>query len=99
MNTPILRLWFIFPGKTVQELDTIQSNDSLVAKIKESEIKPCKIRLKTIHYLIPKKSDKFNVKVDIPNKYKLVTHEKFMWYKKEITRFSLLFYQIPLSNY
>jgi hypothetical protein len=90
-------------GKTVQELlDTIQSNDSLiVAKIKESENKPCKIRLKTIRYLIPKKiTDKFNVKVDIPNKYKLVMHGKknSCGTRRKSLGLSLLFYQIPLSS-
>lgn len=91
-------------GKTVQELlDTIQSNDSLiVAKIKESEIKTLQNQIKDDSLLDTKKiTDKFNVKVDIPNKYKLVMHgKKFMWYKKEITSgsLSLLFYHISLSS-
>jgi hypothetical protein len=48
-----------------------------VAKIKESEIKTLQNQIKDDSLLDTKKiTDKFNVKVDIPNKYKLVMHGK-----------------------
>ena len=91
-------------GKSVQELqNSIQANDSLIVKtIKDSEIN-------TLQNLIKKDSlqsldkiiAKFNVKLAIPNKYKMVMLGKqFMWYKKEITSgsLSLILYQIPLSS-
>lgn len=90
-------------GKTVKELlDTIQANDSLIiSKIKKSELA---IYQKTIledsvNYS-KKLIEKFNIKIPIPLKYKMVMYGKrFVWFKKEITsgNVSLVFYQIPLS--
>jgi len=91
-------------GETVQEiLDTIQNNDSLIInKIKESEIKVLQKRIRQDSLLDTKAiSEKFNVKLDIPIKYKLVLKgKKFLWFKKEITsgNLSLIFYQLPLNS-
>jgi len=91
-------------GKTVQELlDTIQKNDSLIiSKIRQSEIKLFQDRIKQDSLLDEQKIiEKFNVKINIPNKYKMVMHGKrFVWLKKEITsgNLSLVFYQLPLSS-
>ena len=91
-------------GKTVQELlDTIQANDSLmITKFRQSEIKVYQDRMKQDSLIDTKNlSEKFNIKVAIPSKYKLVMHGKrFLWYKKDITsgNLSLIFYQIPLKS-
>lgn len=91
-------------GKTVQELlDSIQSNDSLIVNtIKDSEIKTLQNQIKEDSIVDTKKiSEKFNIKLTIPNKYRMVMHgKKFMWFKKEITSgsLSLIMYQIPLSS-
>lgn len=91
-------------GKTVQELlDTIQANDSLmITKFRQSEIKVYQDRIKQDSLIDTKNlSEKFNIKVAIPSKYKLVMHGKrFLWYKKDITsgNLSLIFYQIPLKS-
>ncbi|MEC4003565.1 DUF4837 family protein [Flavobacterium sp. SUN052] len=91
-------------GETVQEiLDSIQNNDSLIInKIKESEIKILQQKIKGDSLLDVKKIiEKFNVKLTIPVKYKMVLNgKKFLWFKKEITsgNLSLIFYQIPLSS-
>ncbi len=91
-------------GKTVQEiLDTIQSNDSLIIqKIKQSEIKILQDQIKEDSLIDSQKiTDKFNIKINVPTKYKMVMHgRKFIWLKKEITsgNLSLVFYQIPLSS-
>lgn len=91
-------------GKTVQEiLDTIQSNDSLIiSKIKNSEIKVYQDRIKKDSVLDYKKvAEKFNIKISIPSKYRMVMHgKKFIWFKKDITsgNMSLVFYQVPLNS-
>lgn len=91
-------------GKSVQEiLDTIQSNDSLIIQtIRESEIKILKDQIKQDSLLNSQKiTEKFNIKIAVPIKYKMVMHgRKFIWLKKEITsgNLSLIFYQIPLSS-
>ena len=91
-------------GKSVQEiLDTIQSNDSLIIqKIKKSEIKILQDQIKLDSLTDSQKiTDKFNIKINVPTKYKMVMHgRKFIWLKKEITsgNLSLIFYQIPLSS-
>lgn len=91
-------------GETVQEiLDTIQNNDSLIiTKIKESEIRVFQKKIKHDSLFdVSKISDKFNVRLNIPVKYKMVLHgKKFIWLKKEITsgNLSLIFYQIPISS-
>lgn len=91
-------------GETVQEiLDTIQNNDSLIInKIKESEIRVFQNKIKQDSLFdVSKISDKFNVRLNIPIKYKMVLHgKKFIWLKKEITsgNLSLIFYQIPITS-
>ena len=91
-------------GKTVQELlDSIQTNDSLIVKtIKESEIKTLQNQIKKDSLLaFDKIISNFNVKLSVPNKYRMVMFGKqFMWFKKEITSgsLSLIMYQIPLSS-
>jgi hypothetical protein len=91
-------------GRTVQELlDSIQSNDSIIVQtIKQSEIRTLQNQIKDDSLNDSKKvTDKFNIKINIPSKYKMVMHgKKFMWFKKEITSgsLSLVFYQIPLSS-
>lgn len=91
-------------GETVQEiLDTIQNNDSLIInKIKESEIRAFQNKIKHDSlYDVSKIVDKFNVRLKIPIKYKMVLHgKKFIWLKKEITsgNLSLIFYQIPITS-
>jgi len=91
-------------GETVQEiLDTIQNNDSLIiTRIKESEIRVFQNKIKHDSLFdVSKISDKFNVRLNIPVKYKMVLHgKKFIWLKKEITsgNLSLIFYQIPISS-
>lgn len=91
-------------GETVQEiLDTIQNNDSLIiTKIKDSEISVFQNKIKHDSLLdVSKIIDKFNVRLNIPMKYKMVLHgKKFIWLKKEITsgNLSLIFYQIPFSS-
>ena len=91
-------------GETVQEiLDTIQNNDSLIInKIKESEIRVFQNKIKQDSLFdVSKISNKFNVRLNIPIKYKMVLHgKKFIWLKKEITsgNLSLIFYQIPITS-
>jgi hypothetical protein len=91
-------------GKTVQELlDTIQANDSLmITKFRQSEIKVFQNRIKQDSLIdIKNLKEKFNIKLAIPSKYKMVMHgKKFIWYKKDITsgNVSLVFYQIPLNS-
>lgn len=91
-------------GRNNQEiLDSIQANDSLIIKkIKKSEIKILQKQIAEDSVIDNQKiTSKFNVKVAIPNKYKLVMRgKKFMWFKKEIISgsLSLLFYQIPLNS-
>jgi len=91
-------------GETVQEiLDTIQNNDSLIInRIKASEIKVLQKRIKQDSLLDTKAiSEKFNIRLDIPVKYKIVLKgKKFLWFKKEITsgNLSLIFYQIPITS-
>lgn len=91
-------------GETVQEiLDTIQNNDSLIInRIKASEIKVLQKRIKQDSLLDTKAiSEKFNIRLDIPVKYKMVLKgKKFLWFKKEITsgNLSLIFYQIPITS-
>lgn len=91
-------------GKSVQELlDTIQANDSIIIqKIKKSEIRILQNQIKDDSLSNTEKiTEKFNVKINIPIKYKMVMHgKKFIWFKKEITsgNQSLIFYQIPLSS-
>lgn len=91
-------------GETVQEiLDTIQNNDSLIInKIKESEIKVLQDKIKhdSLFDVKPLK-EKFNIRLNIPIKYKMVLKgRKFIWLKKEITsgNLSLIFYQIPITS-
>jgi len=91
-------------GKTVQELlDTIQANDSLIIdKIKQSEIKIYQKKIKRDSLIDTKKiTQKFNIKIDVPQKYRIVLNgKKFIWLKKEITsgNLSLIFYQVPLNS-
>lgn len=91
-------------GKTVKELlDTIQANDSLmITKFRQSEIKVFQNRIKQDSLIdIINLKEKFNIKLAIPSKYKMVMHgKKFIWYKKDITsgNVSLVFYQIPLNS-
>lgn len=91
-------------GETVQEiLDTIQNNDSLIInKIKESEVRVFQNKIKQDSLFdVTKIIDKFNVRLNIPIKYKMVLHgKKFIWLKKEITsgNLSLIFYQIPITS-
>jgi len=91
-------------GSTVQELlDTIQANDSLIVdRIKKSEIKLLQQKIKNDSLFDTQKiTEKFNIKIDVPIKYRMVMHGKrFIWLKKEITsgNLSLVFYQIPLSS-
>jgi len=91
-------------GETVQEiLDTIQNNDSLIInRIKESEIRVLQKHIKQDSLAdIKAVIEKFNVKLDIPIKYKMVLKgKKFLWFKKEITsgNLSLIFYQIPIKS-
>jgi hypothetical protein len=91
-------------GNSVQELlDTIQANDSIIIqKIKKSEIRILQNQIKDDSLANTEKiTEKFNVKINIPTKYKMVMHGKrFMWFKKEITsgNLSLVFYQIPYSS-
>lgn len=91
-------------GRTIQELlDTIQAKDSLIVdKIKKSEIKYLQEKIKKDSLLDCKNiTKKFNIKMDIPVKFKQVLHrKKFIWLKNEIAsgNLSLLFYQIPIST-
>ncbi|WP_396144761.1 DUF4837 family protein [Flavobacterium sp.] len=90
-------------SSVLQILDTIQSNDSLIIKrIKDSEISVFQERIKRDSLLdISKIKKKFNIQLNVPNKYKLVASgRKFIWLKKEITsgNLSLIFYQIPFSS-
>jgi hypothetical protein len=90
-------------SSVLQILDTIQSNDSLIIKrIKDSEITVFQEKIKRDSLLdISKIKKKFNIKLNVPNKYKLVASgRKFIWLKKEITsgNLSLIFYQIPFSS-
>lgn len=91
-------------GRTVQELlDTIQANDSLIVdKIKKSEIKLYQEKIKSDSVFdISKIKEQFNIKIDVPIKYRMVMHgKKFIWLKKEITsgNLSLIFYQIPITS-
>jgi hypothetical protein len=90
-------------SSVLQILDSIQSNDSLIIKrIKDSEIKVFQEKIKHDSLLdISKIKKKFNIKLNVPNKYKLVSSgRKFIWLKKEITsgNLSLIFYQIPFSS-
>lgn len=91
-------------GNSVQELlDTIQANDSIIIqKIKKSEIRILQNQIKEDSLANTEKiTQKFNVKINIPTKYKMVMHGKrFIWFKKEITsgNLSLVFYQIPLGS-
>lgn len=91
-------------GRSVRELlDSIQSNDSLIIQtIKKSEIEVCQkqILLDSVNYS-QKLSDKFNIRIPIPVKYKMVMYgKKFVWFKKEITsgNVSLIFYELPLKS-
>jgi hypothetical protein len=90
-------------SSVLQILDTIQSNDSLIIKrIKDSEITVFQEKIKRDSLLdISKIKKKFNIQLNVPNKYKLVASgRKFIWLKKEITsgNLSLIFYQIPFSS-
>ncbi|MEY2921450.1 MAG: hypothetical protein RL108_59 [Bacteroidota bacterium] len=90
-------------SSVLQILDTIQSNDSLIIKrIKDSEIKVFQEKIKHDSLLdISKIREKFNIQLNVPNKYKFVfRRRKFIWLKKEITsgNLSLIFYQIPYSS-
>ena len=91
-------------GKTVQEiLDTIQANDSLIInRIRTSEIKVFQDRVQQDSLLDSKKTiEKFNIKISIPSKYRMVMHgKKFIWFKKNITsgNMSLVVYQVPLNS-
>lgn len=91
-------------GKTVHELlDTIQANDSMIVdKIKKSEVKLLQKKIKNDSLNDSSKlTELFNIKIDIPLKYKMVMiGKKFVWFKKEITsgNMSLIFYQVPLSS-
>jgi hypothetical protein len=90
-------------SNVLQILDTIQSNDSLIIKrIKDSEIKVYQDKIKHDSLLdISKIRKKFNIQLNVPNKYKIVyRRRKFIWLKKEITsgNLSLIFYQIPYSS-
>ncbi|RAR72863.1 DUF4837 family protein [Flavobacterium aciduliphilum] len=91
-------------GNSVQELlDTIEKNDSLiVSDFKKSEIQILQHKIKSDSLADTKAiSKKFNIKIDIPIKYKLVLKKRnFLWYKKEITsgNLSLIFYQLPMKS-
>ncbi|WP_298397448.1 DUF4837 family protein [Flavobacterium sp.] len=91
-------------GRTVQEiLDTIQANDSLIInRIRTSEIKVFQDRIEQDSLLDSKKTiEKFNIKISIPSKYRMVMHgKKFIWFKKNITsgNMSLVVYQVPLNS-
>lgn len=93
-----------FSGRTVQELlDSIQIHTSEIIKIiKDSEIQ----RYQKVLRLLPKATTeeitkKFNIKLLLPEKYKLMLKGKnFVWFKKEITsgNLSILVYQLPLKS-
>ena len=90
-------------GRTVRELlDSIQSNDSLIIQtIKKSELEVYQNQMiqDSVNFS-QKLIDKFNIKIPIPVKYKMVMYgKKFVWFKKEITsgNVSLIFYQLPLN--
>jgi hypothetical protein len=91
-------------GKNVQELlQKIQNNDSIIInRIKRSEVAVFQKRIKQDSLFDEKVlTDKFNIKIAVPLKYKIVLKaKKFVWLKKEITsgNLSLIFYQIPLSS-
>ncbi len=91
-------------GETVKELiDTIQNNDSLIInKIRNQEIKYYQTNLKK-DTLINSKTiqEKFNITIDIPEKYKIVRKAKrFIWLKKEIIsgNLSIVIYQVPINS-
>lgn len=93
-----------FSGRTVQELiDSIQRHSPYIIKtIKNSEIQ----RYQKLLRLLPKAIDaeiknKFNVKILLPEKYKLMLQGKnFVWFKKEITsgNLSIMMYQLPFKS-
>lgn len=91
-------------GKNVLELlNLIHKNDSIIInRIKHSEVAVLQKRIKQDSLFDDKSlSDKFNIKIDVPLKYKMVLKaKKCVWLKKEITsgNLSLIFYQIPLSS-
>ncbi len=93
-----------FSGRTVQELlDSIQVHaPSIIKTIKNSEIQ----RYQKVLQLLPKATtdeitDKFHVKILLPEKYKLMLKGRnFVWFKKEITsgNLSILLYQLSLKS-
>ena len=91
-------------GNNVHELlEKIQKNDSIIIKrIKKSEIAFFQKKILRDSLFEDKIiEEKFNVRLSIPSKYKLVMKsKKFVWLKKEITsgNLSLIVYQIPLSS-
>ena len=93
-----------FSGKTVQELiDSIQTNaNSIVQKIKLSEIKLYQKQIQSQPLADSKLiSNKFNVNLTIPAKYKVMLNVKnFIWMKKEITsgNLSIIAYELPFSS-
>ena len=90
-------------GVSVKELlDSIEKNaPKIIQEIKSSEIKVFQNHIKSDKLASDKIESRFNVKLNIPTKYKIVVQsKKFIWLKKEITsgNLSLLIYQISKSN-
>ena len=89
--------------ESVQELlDSIEKNAPIIVQdIKSSEIAYFQSQIKSDKLLSDKIESRFNIKINIPQKYKgVVQGRQFMWLKKEITggNLSLLLYQIPLKS-
>lgn len=91
-------------GKSVQEiLDSIQSKqEEIIGVIRSSELKNVQENLKADSLWNDSiLTDKFNFKITLPKKYKLVMFaKKFLWYKKEIPsgNLSLAVYELPFSS-
>jgi hypothetical protein len=90
-------------GKTVHEIiDSIEVNaPKIIQEIKKSEIDIFQKRNIRRSLERDKIKSRFNVLINVPDKYKIVLQgKKFLWLKKEITsgNLCLLAYQVPMSS-
>ena len=90
-------------GRSVHELiDSIEKNaPKIIQDIKSSEIAFFQSQIKNDKLVSDKIKARFNIRMNIPLKYKMVVQgRRFLWLKKEITsgNLSLLLYQVPLKS-
>ena len=90
-------------GKNVHEiLDTLEVNaQQIINKFKDSEVAIFQKRIIRNSLEKDKIKSRFNILINIPNKYSIVLQgKKFIWLKKEILtgNLSLLIYQAPLNR-